>query len=387
MNTFIVNVKTPAVRKKLEKLGTVGKPTSLHTILIVKTEADKEAIAKIAGVISVEEETFHEPSELSVQKNPANWFLPAASYTMPDYYYNKTGEGVVIYVMDSGVRLDHEDFLGRDAKVIYSFDENEYGGGVRSEEHGTMCTSCAAGNKYGIAKGAIIRHARYNWSSVDGVKALDTILADYLSHDMPAVLSMSFGATEGAYDAIYDAMSAAGLVLVAAAGNNNQPHPAFPAIRNDIIAVGAHDDKFRPSVWSILQSSNYGPELDIWAGGTDGTAASIKSPVATARAAGTSSACPLVAGAVALLLQGSKKLTSFAEVMDVKQRLIDGTRKGFIEYGLGGKYDDTPNRALYTLSDVKNPPEPVIVEKPKRKFPYAVVAAVIVVAVILGMFI
>jgi hypothetical protein len=354
-NTFIVEINHPSVRGTLAKHGKPGKPQSLNTIIIFKTNLTKEVVATLAGVVTVEEESFDTPFEIGVQSRPLNWFLPSASDTMPDYHYAKTGAGVAIYIMDSGIRLDHKDFVGRHIETVFSYDGLDYGGDVDGPDHGTMAASCAAGNEHGIAKGANIYNLRYNWSSTEGIKALDAMLTHHMTHTMSSVLSMSFSSTSNIYSSVFATLANRGIVLVAAAGNYNEPFPRFPAMRSDVIAVAACDSNLYPSIWGGGQATNYGKEIDIWAGGTGGVAASITSATATQWAGGTSSACPLVAGNVALILEGYDKLINYQEVMDTKAVLIEGSRKDVIKYD-DPKYNETPNRYIYTLSAPKAPP-------------------------------
>jgi len=66
-------------------------------------------------------------------------------------YAADAGEGVDVYVIDTGTYIDHVDFDGRAhwGKTIPAGDEDEDGNG-----HGTHCSGTIAGKKYGVAKKA-----------------------------------------------------------------------------------------------------------------------------------------------------------------------------------------------------------------------------------------
>lgn len=145
--------------------------------------------------------------------------------------------------------------------------------------------------------------------------------------------------------------------MVGAAGNFDNDIPFYPAAREDVISVAACDRNLRPSVWGgNTPGTSYGPTVDIWAGGSAGRSASIASPTATQFASGTSSACPLVAGALALQLEGRARPTNYTDVEEEKAELIRRSFKGVIEY-TDPKYDNTPNRYIYSLVET-NVPDP-----------------------------
>jgi cerevisin len=72
----------------------------------------------------------------------------------------KAGEGVTIFVVDTGVFADHEDFEGRATNGFNAIDGEE---DVDLNGHGTHCSATAAGKTFGVAKKA----------QVVGVKVLD----------------------------------------------------------------------------------------------------------------------------------------------------------------------------------------------------------------------
>jgi cerevisin len=57
------------------------------------------------------------------------------------------GEGVDIYIVDTGVRISHSDFGGRASWGVSFVGETKDNRG-----HGTHCAGTAAGSRFGVAK-------------------------------------------------------------------------------------------------------------------------------------------------------------------------------------------------------------------------------------------
>ena len=92
------------------------------------------------------------------------------------------GEGVDVYVVDTGINTEHMDFEGRAkwGKTIPAGDADEDGNG-----HGTHCSGTVGGKKYGVAKKATI-HAvkvlRSNGSGTmsDVVKGVEYVAEEHI---------------------------------------------------------------------------------------------------------------------------------------------------------------------------------------------------------------
>jgi subtilisin family serine protease len=177
-----------------------------------------------------------------------------------------------------------------------------------STSHGTMVAGVAAatGNN---AKGV----AGVNWQTkILPIQALDddgygntrTVgeSIHYAIDQGADVINISLGA-EHQDDYVREAIelaTAAGITVVAAAGNDGCDCVTYPAKYPEVVAVGSLDQN-----GALAGFSSWGAAIDIIAPGTNFTLPSWSNAVPTARytsgAAGTSFSSPLVAGTAALL--------------------------------------------------------------------------------------
>lgn len=214
------------------------------------------------------------------------------------YSYEYTGKGIEIYIMDTGVRFDHQDFGGRANK---GFDS--YGGDATDcHGHGSHVAGIAAGSVYGVAKEASLYSVRV--MNCGGTGSNSAILAgiDWVvaHHHGPAVANFSIsGPKSSALDDAVKKLSHEGVTVVVAAGNYSDDACNYsPARVPDVITVGATDQT--DLRWSF---SNFGSCVSVFAPGHVITSVGIKNNESTAIMSGTSMAAPHVSGAVALYLE------------------------------------------------------------------------------------
>lgn len=142
--------------------------------------------------------------------------------------------------------------------------------------------------------GAVISTAR----EIDGIY--------YAINQGADVINMSYGgdSSDSVYEAALSAAHEAGVVLVAAAGNENTNAPCYPAHIDNVISVAALkvDGKTR------RDTSNFGEKLDISAPGTNIYSCVTGSSEIKSKS-GTSMAAPMVTSAVALMRAVNKELT------------------------------------------------------------------------------
>jgi subtilisin family serine protease len=211
------------------------------------------------------------------------------------------GQGVRIYIVDTGIRATHSDFGGR---VVAGYSVVPDGYGTNDcNGHGTHVASTAAGVSYGVASAATLIPVRVldcegSGMQSDTIDGLNWIAGNVRSVGGPAVVNMSLG---GGYNLATNlavrSLIAMGVPVVAAAGNDARSAcNVSPASEPLAITVAAITESDTQSGFS-----NRGSCVDIFAPGVDITAAGIGSDTSRSTKDGTSMAAPHVAGYAAVV--------------------------------------------------------------------------------------
>ncbi|ORZ31501.1 peptidase S8/S53 domain-containing protein [Catenaria anguillulae PL171] len=261
------------------------------------------------------------------------------SYTYPA----NAGEGVDVYVIDSGCDVNHPDFEGR-AKFLRDFSGE---GNFDSHGHGTHVSGTIAGKTFGVAKKATIHCIKVFDKSGRGpnsavLSALDLVSRTVRSRPgRKAVANLSLGGPkagdgdeETATSSAIDSLTADGVSVVVAAGNDYGVNACnvSPAFVPSALTIGA----LNPRDNVIGDFSNVGRCVDLFAPGVGINSARANSRGETTMD-GTSMATPHVAGAMALLMsQGLNRSQAQAKLLELAQRNV-------VRGDLGG----SPNLALF----------------------------------------
>ncbi len=215
------------------------------------------------------------------------------------------GNGVRIYILDTGIRSSHSEFGGR---VVggYNAQDQTTDWGTDCGGHGTMVASDAAGATLGSATGAALYDVRVfpcsgSGSTLTVVRALDWLITQKRANpSVPFVANLSLGgtATQSVDDAVARA-TAAGIVVVVAAGNEAvDACTKSPARAPSAITVAASTNLDQRASFS-----NFGTCVDLFAPGANVQGASNQSDGGVNTWSGTSAASPYAAGVAALYLE------------------------------------------------------------------------------------
>lgn len=233
----------------------------------------------------------------------------------------RSGLGIRVAVLDTGMDLTHPDFVGRTI-VDKSFIDGETvqdGNG-----HGTHCIGTACGPqlpsilpRYGVAYNAEIYAGKVLSNAGSGSDGGILGGINWAIASGCQVISMSLGARAlpgQAYSEVYEQVAqralARGTLIIAAAGNDSMRQfgvifpVSHPANCPSIMAIAALTDKLRPANFSNGGINRNGGQIDLAAPGV-GIYSSWPMPTRYSSISGTSMATPHVAGIAALYAEAT----------------------------------------------------------------------------------
>jgi cerevisin len=279
-------------------------------------------LREMPEVSFIEKDSIVKTMELDVQRS-APWGLARISHrpklrfgTFTRYDYdNRGGEGVTVYIIDTGINVNHTEFQGRASwgKTVPE-DEDVDGNG-----HGTHCAGTIGSRKYGVAKAANLVAVKVLgsngsgsmsdvvggvvWAATKAKEAMDAAKAEFAATGRTkhkgSVANMSLGGGKSpALDQAVNRAVDSGMHFAVAAGNDNRDACGYsPAAAENAVTVGAStlgDER--------AYFSNYGKCVDVFAPGLNILSTYIGSTTATTTMSGTSMASPHTAGLLAYLL-------------------------------------------------------------------------------------
>lgn len=328
--TYIIDVvdgKLKEAKQELANVGLFAETEITHVADVLIVDLNPNQVNTLSYKDSIEAVYSDQPVNLSNTQTSPDWGLDRLDSGEDELdgqfsYPDNAGQGVRVYVVDTGVRADHTDFGGR---VVEGYDAYEEGkSNTDCNGHGTHIASVAAGEKYGVAKNATIVPVRV--MDCDGVgyyseviKGLDWIAKTHPS-ELDGVVNISLGGY--AYSLIDDAivnLYSRGLLSVVAAGNFNDNACNYsPARTPAAITIGSIDKDLGRSAFS-----NYGDCVDAYAPGFYVRAADSNSLSGSVQKSGTSQSAPYASGVLATILSINPGLSPSLATNQLKSLFID----------------------------------------------------------------
>jgi thermitase len=249
-----------------------------------------------------------------------------------DWAWNTTigSSDILVAIVDTGIDYTHEDITPNYLPLGYDWTNND-SDPMDDHGHGTHCAGIVAAklnNGVGIAGLAQVRLLAEKVLTGEGW-GYDSWVAQGVIHatDQGAnIISMSLG---GSYSALLgDAVKYAqdnGVLVVAAAGNDDSEGESYPAGYDKVMAVSATDASD-----NLAWFSNFGDWIDIAAPGVDVYSSILDNSYASW--SGTSMACPHVAGVAALAWSVYPSCTADQIALILENTADDLGEVGFDEY-------------------------------------------------------
>ncbi|KAI9092584.1 peptidase S8/S53 domain-containing protein [Phlyctochytrium arcticum] len=226
-------------------------------------------------------------------------------------YPESAGEGVDVYVIDTGVEIDHPELEGR---ATWGKDFTGYGD-EDSDGHGTHVSGTVAGKTYGVAKKANIIAVRVLGPDGTGensqiVAGMNWVAEQAKEKGKLVAANMSVGGRRNPIiNEAARGIVAANVAFSVAAGNDGGlACNISPASESEAFTVSASDIHN-----NVPSYADWGSCVDIVAPGTDITSSFKGGEYRTET--GTSMASPAVAGAFAVAISSGKFETA-SEIFD-----------------------------------------------------------------------
>lgn len=299
-----------------ERLNDIdGVRHSCQDAILTTTPTDSDALDEDTGGPDT---AMFQPISRDVLPNgfvPYNWGVdrideesaPLDKLPIDFSCYPNQGQGVRIFVIDTGCRTDHEEFADIEITTEKA-PGSVFRSGKDDHGHGTHIAAVVGGANVGMARKASITCIKAfdkngNGAATDTIAAVEHVLAEKAKNtSVPFVVNLSYSALTGftttPLDEIVYSSSAHGIVFVVSAGNAAVNSCFFsPSKAEQAFTVAASTKRD-----TLEADSNIGPCVEFIAPGHEIVSAGIKSPAEYESMNGTSMATPHISGLSALVL-------------------------------------------------------------------------------------
>lgn len=337
------NANVDAIVTALKNQGvTINKVFANIRVINVSTPDALHLAITERGIAFVEEEQTVTPiTQTSWQQ------LRVASDTLPlrrDARIVYRGTGVTLYLVDTGIDKTHPELSTATIVDLWSHD-NTFTPAI----HGTTLATLIVGKTNGVAQGVTLKQVHIpvgtGVSVTTLLSALDAILTDHNATPGVKVINCSWVIEKSQIlDNEISKLEAAGLVVVAAAGNQGLAANDFSPVGLDsVLGVAASDAYDRVIKWGGSNISNFGPEVDITAPGIEVDV--IKADGTAGIESGTSVAAAITSGVVTHFIERYPAATA----EEIQAAVLDYASVDVL-FRNEQVFGTTPNRLLQTYN-------------------------------------
>lgn len=277
-----------------------------------------------------------------------------------EYTFNSYAQDIDVYVVDTGIYVQHPEFGGR-AQFYYnsvdSINDDCHG-------HGTHVAGIVGSTSYGVAKNvSLIAVKVLDCTGVGStftiISGLNAVVDRATQTGKKSVINLSLGGDKSVIldSVIQEIALTYNIVVVVAAGNDGDDacyySPSDLGQSDTILVVSASDYNDAKPSWA-----NKGACVDLSAPGLSILSTWRGSPTATAILSGTSMATPFVAGTAAMVLQQRPDYTVAQTCLLIRNGATPNIVSNASPDG-GGRnflYSLVDPNALMTIPDTTSPP-------------------------------
>lgn len=228
----------------------------------------------------------------------------------PEAWKYSKGEGVRVCVLDTGVDSEHPDLLERIQGGRNLFDESQSDNFYDFNGHGTYVSGIIAAEDNEVGVVGVAPKADIYMGVIAGrLGTIPTSAAiagiEYCQEIGTKIINMSFGTYvySESFDEAVQVAAEAGILMVAAAGNDATDEPSYPEWFANVLSVKAsnsNDEFWANSNFGFSTRSLIAPGVEIFSTWPVDSSSGDREDYQTL--SGTSASSPHVAGVAALLI-------------------------------------------------------------------------------------
>ncbi|WP_226675757.1 S8 family serine peptidase [Rossellomorea aquimaris] len=342
-NQLIVRYKKPLTTLQHKHAGgnLEKRISSLsYDVISVKNASNLAKVAsnyaKLPGVVSVTRSALVQQMSQPDMKAPSMYHLETLAIEKAQKMAGKNK--VRVGVIDTGIEVNHPELKN---KVVVNENAMNPLKKGQPDVHATHVAGIIAAEKgngiggYGVAPNSdIVSIDVFNRSPFVTDYTIAEGILEAINQKVK-VINMSLGSYYPSpiiKDAVKKATDA-GIIIVASAGNDGADMINYPAAFEDVISVGATNDKNE-----LAEFSSYGKNVDVVAPGEAiyGPVFDVDKRSSFAKLSGTSMSAPMVTGLVSLLLSKHPNLTPYQVQYILTKTAKDLGDKGYdTSFGYG----------------------------------------------------